>query len=291
MLVAMLDRLGGWVVVGALSLGCSTSVSTAVVENRVSEQRIPIDAASPRLQVSWQHGPDALVAQLSPQQCRHDRAWVDSETRTTVRSPIRWVGPTAYGFATATSVLFAITYDREPDFKCGGQTIEEPRSDVVYPSSCGFHEPDNTLPKVLAVSSLVFLTVGVVSSLQRTQYKTEVLSETPQATSTTAACLTPRDLSELVLVVRAPNAQLWPVQLSSDGRATLALAQTPQLPRGVDLKLVVYRAPRSNLAALQRGQVLATFQLPLPGDQPDAPSSQTPPPEPTSRPPSTGSFQ
>lgn len=289
MLVTMLDRRGGWFVVSMLTLGCSTSVSTAVVENRVNEQRIPIDAASPRLQVSWQHGPDALVAQLSPQQCRHERAWVDSETRTTVRSPIRWLGPTAYGFATATSLLFALTYDRELDFKCDGQTVE-PRPNVVYPSSCGFHEPDNTLPKVLAVSSLVFLTVGIVGSLQRTQYKSELLRETPQATSTTSACLTPRELSELVLVVRAPNAQLWPVQLSSDGRATLALTQTPQLPRGVDLKLVVYRAPHSKLAALQRGQVLATFQLPLPGDQPGAPPSQTPPPEPAPRP-STGSFQ
>jgi len=63
-------------------------------------------------------------------------------------------------------------------------------------------------------------------------------------------------------VVRDADGHTWPVRLSSTAEARIPLPQTPDLPRGVDLKLVVYRAPRESGGVFRRGLVLETFQLP-----------------------------
>jgi hypothetical protein len=69
-------------------------------------------------------------------------------------------------------------------------------------------------------------------------------------------------LSELLLVLRGPGGQLWPVQIQPDGAVTIPMPGVPTIPRGVDLQLVVYRAPRAKDPVLERGAVLDTLQLP-----------------------------
>jgi hypothetical protein len=263
--VSSWGQRGVWLAGVLLCGGCyRTTVTTKTVESQRTERRVPLDEASPLLRSRWQIEPDEVVGQLDLQTCQTTRAWTVTKTRTTDRKPQRelpWLG---LGVGAAFAIGAAATYDSHAQFYCDGQPQTEPVVSILVrdPNSCHFESPDNTVPQVLAVSSLLFLSLAVVAGLQKGDRSREVLDETRHGAVATEPCLGPRDLQRLLLVVRGPTGQLWPVRLSADGQARIPLPQSPELPRGVDLELVVYREPRFDGGLLKRGRVLDTFRLP-----------------------------
>lgn len=76
------------------------------------------------------------------------------------------------------------------------------------------------------------------------------------------SCFTGADLEELVVLARDDAQHVWPVRLASTGEVRILLPQSPAVPRGVELELVVYRAPRHSGGLDRKGLVLSTFTLP-----------------------------
>jgi hypothetical protein len=115
---------------------------------------------------------------------------------------------------------------------------------------------------VMMGTGAVLGAVGMVMALQEGSTSTEVLNTKDHSRSVTEPCLAASDLAELVLMARDPAGHVWPIRLASSTEARIPLPQSPDVPRGVELELVVYRAPRHSGGLYRRGTVLDTFQLP-----------------------------
>jgi hypothetical protein len=250
-------KYGVWVGAALCCAGCyRTTVVTNTIKRDRIERREPADDTAPLLRSSWRVEADAIIGRLDVQQCRALRQWTSLKVRVTTRTTNHSAGWTLVGIASVTGVIGAATLDYEPINSCPGQGV--PLSEV---QNC-IKYPDNTLPYVITGTGAVLAVVGLVALLQKGGTTTEVLDRKSHSTGGTESCLTDADLRELLLVVRSADGRLWPVQLTSTAEARIPLPQSPDLPRGMDLKLVVYRAPRSSSGLFQRGLVLDTFRLP-----------------------------
>jgi hypothetical protein len=249
----------------ALGLGCTscyrTSVETSVVRHNAHELRTPLQAEGELATPVWQFRDDAIVTQLKPGPCRATRDWVATEVRTTTRSPRRDLAGIALGVGLVAEVIGAATLDLTPEFYCDGMPVS---GNVAppYARSCEHRDPDNTVAKGLLVTGAVLLLVGTVASLQSTSVEQEVLGERAHQLDKVEPCISSRELAELVLAVRGPAGQLWPVKLTGSAEVAIATRQSPPLPRGVELQLVVFTPPRTERTVLSRGKVLGTFELP-----------------------------
>jgi hypothetical protein len=199
---------------------------------------------------------NAVVGELDVQACQAKRAWTTSDIRTTERIPYHSSGWAFVGLGSLASVTSAVSWDHELKTKCDGQVFDP----------CHVESADNTFPKFMAGTAVVLATAGLVMLLQPHETTTEVLGRKRHETSVTESCFTASDLKEMVVVARDDAGHVWPVRLASTGEARIPLPQSPEVPRGVELELVVYRAPRSSGGLYTRGLVLDTFTLPVAGD-------------------------
>ncbi|HXK20263.1 MAG TPA: hypothetical protein VNG33_20780 [Polyangiaceae bacterium] len=245
-----------WVGAAFFCTGCyRTTVQTETIEKNRYERRLPANTDAPLLRSNWRVEPAAIIGRLDVQECRALRQWTSLEIRVTTRTPNHAAGWGMVGVASVASFIGAVTIDNEPINTCS--QAQQPQ-DV---RTC-FQYPDNTFSYVLTATGAVLAVAGLVALLQSGSTTTEVLDRKDHATNTTESCVTGTDLKELLLVVRADDGRIWPVQLTSTAEARIPLPQSPDVPRGTDLKLVVYRAPRASGGLFQRGLVLETFRLP-----------------------------
>ena len=98
--------------------------------------------------------------------------------------------------------------------------------------------------------------------LQEGGTTSEVLSRKENSSDVTESCFTGHDLAELLVVARDQSGHVWPVRLASTGEVRIPLPQSPDIPRGVELELGVYRAPRFSGGLYRRGLVLESFERP-----------------------------
>lgn len=258
----MRGRLGGIWVLGALACaGCyRTAITTETREGNRSERRVPAAAGAPIWRSSWRVEADAVVGELDVQACQAKRAWTSSDVRTTERIPYHSTGWAFVGLGSLASVTSAVTWDHELTAKCEDQTFTPTGNPAFTP--CHAESADNTFPKFMLGTAVVLGTAGVIMLLQSHETTTEVLGSQRHETSVAESCFTASDLKELVVVARDGAGHVWPVRLASTGEARIPLPQSPDVPRGVELQLVVYRAPRFSGGLYTRGLVLDTFELP-----------------------------
>lgn len=249
----MYGRLGKVWVAGMLACsGCyRTAVTTQTIERQRYERRVPLSASAPIWHASWHEEPDAIVGQLDVQECRTSRAWTSLQMRVTERTPYHSAGWAFVGLASVAAFVGAVAWDSKVNYHCDD-----------YPGGCHSEFPANTLPKFMLGTSLVLGTTGVIMVLEDGGTTSEVLSRKEDSSNVTKSCFTGHDLAELLVVARDESGRVWPVHLASTGEARIPLPQSPDVPRGVELELVVYRAPHSSGGLYRRGLVLETFERP-----------------------------
>lgn len=241
-----------------------TAVTTETREGQRSERRVPAAADAPLWRATWHVEADAVVGELDAQECQAKRAWTTSDVRKTEHIPYHSTGWALVGLGTLASVTSAVTFNGEITAKCEDPTFTT-GGDLV-PGSCRTERPDNTVPKFMLGTAVVLGAAGLVMLLHPHETTTEVLGRKRHEASATESCFTGHDLRELLVVARDDAGHVWPVHLASTGEARIPLPQSPDVPRGVELQLVVYRAPRSSGGLYTRGLVLDTFTLPITGD-------------------------
>lgn len=241
--------IGGWAL---FSTGCfSTTVSVNEQRLLLSEQRTILGEDGRMAPPVWHFREDAVVGQMPPTMCDTTRVWDTTRERVTVKRahPAWGIGFLAAGAVSATAGSALL--NEQPERVCSGQ----------YPyESCSEHQPDKDLGVAFATMGLALGGAGLLALLIHTDQR--ALEHEQQLSRQVERCLSRRELGELLLVLRGPGGQLWPVQIQPDGAVTIPMPGVPAVPRGVDLQLVVYRAPSSKAPVLERGAVLDTLQLP-----------------------------
>jgi hypothetical protein len=231
-----------------------------------------MDGNASILSSHWHVEGDAIVGELKLQTCQATRKWTTSEVRITKHdapeSPV-WIG---LGLGALTSLVSAVSWKHDLIAHC--PSLPEQLATMGPPPRCTFEKPDNTFPEVMLGASVAFWTMGIIASAQHDYTTEEVLGEKQHATAGTEPCLGATDLAELLLVARGPSGQLWPVRLLSSVEARIPLPQSPDVPRDVEIDLVVHRAPRTLGGLLHKGDVLDTFKV---DSAPGSESTTTPP--------------
>jgi hypothetical protein len=127
--------------------------------------------------------------------------------------------------------------------------------------SCRPKERDNTLSAVLFGTSLVFWVVGGIAVSRHPSEHTQELSSESHEEATEESCLSVLDRTGSVLMARGAGGA-WPVRWRTASELTIPLPQTPEIPRGVELELVVFRSRRDSADLWKQGKVVARFTLP-----------------------------
>jgi hypothetical protein len=231
---------------GTGGAGCS---SVSVVEEstpvKVRLRKLAMDA--PAFTSTWRVAPDNIEGHLDWQQCERESTWTTKRMRVSRRTGTRTAGAVMLGASTV-ATLAAVATLPKPQERCG-----------VY--GCTVSWSDSTPSKVWAASGLVLLTGGLVLMVVGSGTKVETLADEPKQVRSTGPCLTARDVSELLLVLKVGQ-KLWPVRLEENGDVRVLVPEGTPVPAGVDLKLVVFRAPSAaGDLPLRRGQVLETLRL------------------------------
>lgn len=246
---------------GLLGSGCyRTTVSVQEQRVLLREERSVVGEETRSVAPIWHFRDGVVVGQLQPTLCDTTRVWQTTRERVTEKRPRREWGIGLLGLGLASGIAGAATYDSNLYLTCNDNPDF---NGISQPRSCSYREADNSLAKGFLTAALLAELVGAGQLLfTRPDVRVETLSRVEQATQQREPCSSRRDMSELLLVLRGPAGQLWPVQVSPAGAITVPLQTSRALPRGVDLKLVVYRAPHSKSSSFERGQVLDTLQLP-----------------------------
>jgi hypothetical protein len=231
---------------GAGGAGCS---SVSVVEEstpvKVRLRKLAMDA--PAFTSTWRVAPDHIEGRLDWQQCERESTWTTKRIRVSRRTGTRAAAAVMLG-ASSVATVAALATMPQPRERCG-----------IY--GCTASWSDSTPSKVWAASALALLTGGVVLWVVSSGAKVETLADEPKQASSTGPCLSPNELAELLLVLKVGQKR-WPVRLQENGDVRVLVPEGTRVPVGVDLELVVFRAPSGAAdLPLVRGQVLATLRL------------------------------
>ncbi|HVY29174.1 MAG TPA: hypothetical protein VHB79_21595 [Polyangiaceae bacterium] len=245
------------VTVGGYALLCSGCFSTTVSVNEqrllLREQRTIIGEDQRLTPSVWHFHEDAVVGRMQPTMCDTTRVWETNRERVTVKKPNRAWAIAFLSAGALSATAGSVLLNQPPERVCNGQ----------YPyESCTTHQPGKELGLGFASMGLALGAAGLVALLIPTDVRVEPLAHEQQLTRQLERCLSRHDLGELLLVLRGPGGQLWPIQVGPDGAVSIPMPGTPPIPRGTDLQLVVYRAPHSKAPVVQTGAVLDTLQLP-----------------------------
>jgi hypothetical protein len=212
---------------------------------KVRLRKLAMDA--PAFTSTWRVSPDHIEGRLDWQQCERESTWTTKRIRVSRRTGTLTAGALLLG-ASSGAILAALATRTEPSKRCG-----------VY--GCKIVWSDPTPSKAWAVTGAVLLTGGVVLLVVGGGTKVETLADEPKQARSTGPCLSPRELSELLLVLKVGQ-KLWPVRLEENGHVRVLVPEGTRVPAGVDLQLLVFRAPSSTGdLPLSRGQVLETLRL------------------------------
>jgi hypothetical protein len=211
-------------------------------------QRRKLISDAPAFTSSWRLGPDHIDGHIEWQQCEREISWTTRRVRVSRTTGTRNGGAVLISAATVVTAITAATYPK-PEKHCS------------FYGACTFSSPDTTLTKVLAASGLALLVGGVVMLAVGDRAKVETFPDEPGQARSTGPCISPRELPELVLVLRVGR-NLWPIRLEKSGDVRVLVPEGARVPEGVDLEVVVFRAP-ADVADLPliRGQVLETLRL------------------------------
>lgn len=234
--------------------GCyRTTVTESVVERDRIELRRPAQPDAPLLSTTWHEEPGLLVGVVTPQTCEVERKWTTVQVRTTKQTPARALGAAGFVIAALLDVAAGAALATKPGNSCQGVSTE---------ASCSPKEKDNTLSVVLLGTSVVFWIVGGVAVGSHPREHTEELSSETQQEAGEEPCLSVLDRTGSVLMARGAGAA-WPVRWRTARELTITSPQIPQIPRGVELELVVFRSRPESADLWKRGTVVARFTIPV----------------------------
>lgn len=231
----------------APNVACSSTVREVEQTTPVTVHRRKLAAEAPSLASSWRLTPNNIEGHIAWQQCEREESWTTKRTRVTRTPGTRNAGLALVGVSSLLTVASVATYP-EPVKHCG-----------VY--GCTYSDPDTTTTKALGVSALVLLTGGIVMMVFGGRTEVETFADEPKQVRSTGPCVLPSELADLVLVLKVGR-DLWPMRLEANGDVRVLIPDGAKVPTGVDLEVVVYRAPAgAGDLPLSRGQVLKTLRL------------------------------
>lgn len=240
---------------------CAANVKVFEVTTPVKLERRKLVPDAPVYKGEWHVTRDAIQGRLTWQTCERHSTWRTTRMSVARSRKLGTLGAVLAGSATILTFAAAATYP-EPEKRC----------DVF---GCVYTDTDSDLTqtRLLAGTAAVLLVTGVVLMLTGGKTRIEKLDDIPGRLDSTGPCFSQRELADLLLVLRV-NGRLWPVRLAPTGELAVLVPEASRIPEGVDMDLLVYRAPPgASELALARGTVLARLRLDSPPPPPSPPGT------------------
>jgi hypothetical protein len=234
--------------------GCyRTSFSTTAMRDFGYEHRTPTDAEGEGITSEWQVESGRITGKVDWGSCQIERMSYRTDEVTRRREPDKLLGYVLLGGGVLSTLVGFSLWSASASCPNGGCSGERNVTFLVLGLGAG-------LP-AMGVGGMTLL--GKPSlSVEKTERHEDVKKEV-------SGCIQQQDLAELALVLEVEAGKKLPVQLSADGSAVIELPAGFQMPRGVELPILVERAPPRSGDVLERAQVIGTVSL-------DADSAQTP---------------
>jgi hypothetical protein len=239
-------RWAGVAAVVAVCAACTTKVTTTVVTGPKVERRVPVEAGAIGSSTWRWDDQGFFTGNIEWRTCRIETSWRETEQRTTSSRTTAAVPFLVAGAGLALAVAGFATYDSDG--------VERECNDAIGP--CYDVEADNTGASLLMLGGGALMGVGAGMGVIKT--KPQVTDGKPQQkrSSRDAPCVQPEDLAELVLVLQVTQRKFVTIQVERDGSARIPIPAGIELPRNVDLPVLVYRVPRKASEAVPRWSVV-----------------------------------
>jgi hypothetical protein len=238
-------RSAGVAAVVVVCAACTTKVTSTIVTGPKSERRIPIEAGAIGSS-TWRWDGQGFTGNIEWRTCRIETSWKETEQRTTSSRTTAAVPVLVAGAGLALAVAGFATYDYDG--------VERECNDAI--GLCYDVEADNTGASLLMLGGGALMGVGAGMGVIKT--KPQVTDGKPEQkqSSRDAPCIQPQDLAEVVLVLQITRRKFVTIQVERDGSARIPIPKDIELPRNVDLPVLVYRVPRKASEAVPRWSVV-----------------------------------
>jgi hypothetical protein len=237
-------------------VGCAHSVSTQTVKSPVLERRTQVNPSEPLLRSEWQVDGGRIVGRVMWGSCVSERSWSVDEQRVERVRPSTTAGLLAIGAGVAAIIGGLAAYSSEAVVTCTNVPGQ-----AGY-QSCKSEAPSNTESKAASVLGTAVLGMGVILLAVKPSDKVTVLKHEPHAEKGVSPCIAAEDLSVMSLLLKLGPNRFAHITVAPDGQASADLPPSARLPKGADLDVVVYRAPRALANALPRWTKVGQVHVP-----------------------------
>lgn len=225
--------------------GCyRTRLTSTTTEDFGYERRTP-KADGEGISSEWQAEDGRVTGKVDWGSCRVERMSYRVVEVTRWREPDKLTGYLLLGGGVLSTALGLALWNASGSCPSGGCSGERNSTFLVLGLGAG----------------LPTMGVGAATLLGKVSVTAEKGERQEDVKDEIGSCIQPRDLAELALVLEVEAGKTLPVRISEDGSAVIEVPAGSALPQGVDLPVVVQRAPRRAGDILSRSQVIGTVRL------------------------------
>jgi hypothetical protein len=235
---------------------CSQDVVSRTVNSPVVEHRVPVDADAPFVKSDWTFEGKRITGHVTWSSCVNSRSWQTEQQEIVHQTPnpviagVMIAGGVALGVVGAATYTTASTQTCSDLFETGGITM------------CTTREPSNAASQLMITTGVLVIATAVAVLNSHPGDLTRVVQTQAHSATGTEACIPPRDLATLILVLKVGAGKFLHVALGENGDASIDLPEGVHLRPGVDVPIVVYRVPAAAKDLLQRWQVVGVVHTP-----------------------------
>jgi hypothetical protein len=215
-----------------LSLSCTTTtVGTRTIQGAFTERRAPLEPSGALGKSTWRWDGRGFTGNIEWRGCRIDTTWQETEQSITKTRPgvaVPYVAMAA-GVALLTAGLVTYDYDGVQQTCTAGVCYNE--------------EVNNTPQTMLIVSSGLILGGGIALLKVRPNAEVKDVKTEQKRASENAPCIQPKDLGELKLVLQISDKKFVTIRVERDWSARIEIPPGVELPRNIDLPVLMYRVP------------------------------------------------
>jgi hypothetical protein len=234
-----------------LCVACTTKVTTNIVRGAETERRNPVESG-PIGSSTWQWNGQEFTGNVEWRTCRMETSWKETEqqtrtTRTTAAVPVAVV---VVGLAILVTGFATYDYD-------GVQETCNTGLGLCYEETA-----DNTASSLLMLGGAAVMGLGVGMTAIKTKPQISDGKTEQKTSSREASCIQPQDLDELKLVLQISERKFVTFQVNRDGSARIRIPKGVEVPREVELPVLVYRVPRNTAHFVDRWSLVGHARAP-----------------------------
>jgi hypothetical protein len=218
--------------IAVLSTACTTKVASNTIKGPVTERRTRLSPSGALGKSTWRWDGRGFTGKIEWQGCRIDTTWKETEqsiTSTRPHAAVPYVTMAA-GVAMATAGFILYDYDGVQRTCTAGLCYDE--------------DADNTLPSTLIVGSGLVAGSGFAAMKVRGGADVRDIKTEQKRASENGPCIQPKDIGELKLVLQISDKKFVTIRVERDWSARIEIPAGIELPRNVDLPVLMYSVPR-----------------------------------------------